>query len=112
MRDGRFLAVGSMDGLDPDGDITDRATAMVRTINSMIDTGSSLVPDFRAVARRPIPKDGFPAIGRSEGLSGLYTAVTHSGITLAPAIGRFVAEELLTGERNDLMRPYAADRFR
>ena len=111
MDDGRFLAVGSMDGIDPDGDIGEPATAIVDTIMSMIDSGSSLVPDFHAVASRPMSRDGFPAVGRSDGLSGLYTALTHSGITLAPAIGRFVAEELLTGERNDLLRPYAPDRF-
>ena len=35
----------------------------------------------------PTPADGFPAIGRPQGRQGLYTIVTHSGVTLAPALG-------------------------
>jgi glycine/D-amino acid oxidase-like deaminating enzyme len=30
----------------------------------------------------------------------------HSGMTLAAAIGRFAAQELLTGERETLLGPY------
>jgi len=35
----------------------------------------------------------------------------HSGITLAPAIGRFVADEIMTGQRDALLEPYGPDRF-
>jgi glycine/D-amino acid oxidase-like deaminating enzyme len=35
----------------------------------------------------------------------------HSGITLAPAIGRFVANEILTGRRDSLIEPYGLERF-
>jgi glycine/D-amino acid oxidase-like deaminating enzyme len=35
----------------------------------------------------------------------------HSGITLAPAIGRFVADELLTGQRDNLLAPYRPGRL-
>jgi glycine/D-amino acid oxidase-like deaminating enzyme len=35
----------------------------------------------------------------------------HSGITLAPAIGRFAAEEIVTGARNTLLKPYGPERF-
>jgi glycine/D-amino acid oxidase-like deaminating enzyme len=37
--------------------------------------------------------------------------VMHSGITLAPAIGRFVADEVLTGRRDSLLEPYGLGRF-
>jgi glycine/D-amino acid oxidase-like deaminating enzyme len=33
-------------------------------------------------------------------------AVLHSGVTLAPAIGRFTAEEILTGQRDPLLALY------
>jgi hypothetical protein len=37
--------------------------------------------------------------------------VTHSGITLAPIIGRFVACEIVTGQRDALLEPYGLARF-
>ncbi len=50
-------------------------------------------------------------VGRVDGIAGLYVAVMHSGITLAPAIGRFVADEIMTGQRDALIEPYGPDRF-
>ncbi len=50
-------------------------------------------------------------VGRVDGIAGLYVAVMHSGITLAPAIGRFVADEIMTGGRDALLEPYGPDRF-
>jgi glycine/D-amino acid oxidase-like deaminating enzyme len=60
---------------------------------------------------RPIPEDGLPAIGPAPGLEGLYLAVMHSGITLAPAVGRFAAMELLDGAEVELLAPFRPDRF-
>ena len=59
----------------------------------------------------PARTDGFPAVGRAPGIAGLYVAVMHSGITLAPAIGHFVAEEILHDLRDSLMKPYGLERF-
>ncbi len=100
--EGRLLAIG-----DPD----ERAADVLDAMRSMIDTGAALQLESDAIAYRPIPRDGFPAVGRSAERPGLYTAVSHSGVTLAPAIGRFAAEELLTGERHPLLAPYGIDRF-
>ncbi|MDA4847401.1 NAD(P)/FAD-dependent oxidoreductase [Hoeflea poritis] len=47
------------------------------------------------VGWRPIPSDGLPIVGFAGQIEGLYLAVMHSGITLAPAIGRFAAVEIL-----------------
>ncbi|KAL7457061.1 hypothetical protein ACHAWC_008531 [Mediolabrus comicus] len=43
-------------------------------------------------ANRPISTDGLPVVGFSE--RGLYVAVTHSGITLAPLIGELASYEI------------------
>ena len=67
--------------------------------------------DFHTVGYRPAPIDGFPIIGRAEGMDGLYIAVMHSGITLAPAVGLFAAREILYGERDPLLAPYGVSRF-
>ncbi|MCP4999586.1 MAG: FAD-binding oxidoreductase [Hyphomicrobiales bacterium] len=47
------------------------------------------------VGWRPMPADGLPIVGFAPKMSGLYLSVMHSGITLAPAIGRFAAVEIL-----------------
>jgi glycine/D-amino acid oxidase-like deaminating enzyme len=68
-------------------------------------------PDYHVVAHRPIPPDGLPVVGRVDAIPDLYVAVMHSGITLAPAIGRFIAEEVLTGRRDNLLLPYGPGRL-
>ncbi|MFZ5782452.1 MAG: hypothetical protein ACOY4R_19815 [Pseudomonadota bacterium] len=37
--------------------------------------------------------------------------VTHSAVTLAPALGRFLADEMLTGGREPLLAPFGVERF-
>ncbi|NJO38350.1 MAG: FAD-binding oxidoreductase, partial [Rhizobiales bacterium] len=70
-----------------------------------------LVIEHVTIGLRPIPKDGMPVVGRAEGLDGLYVAVMHSGITLAPIVGRMAAEEMLDGIRFETLAPYRLSRF-
>lgn len=63
------------------------------------------------VGLRPIPADGFPVVGAAPGAPGLYVAVMHSGVTLAPVVGRFAAEEILEGARVEPLAPYRPERF-
>lgn len=58
---------------------------------------------------RPLPLDGHPLVGPVAGQQGLYIAVSHSGITLAPALARHVAPELL-GAESPVLRHYRPDR--
>ena len=109
--EGRLVAAAGFDGADPDADGAVAAAALFDAIKDMIASGASLSPDFHVVGCRPMPSDGFPAVGRADGLPGLYTAVMHSGITLAPAIGHFVADELLTVRRESLLEPYGLGRL-
>ncbi|WP_210588605.1 FAD-binding oxidoreductase [Streptomyces sp. GESEQ-35] len=48
------------------------------------------------VGLRPMPPDG-PLIGHVTSDRSLYVAVMHSAVTLAPTIGRLVADELAPG---------------
>jgi glycine/D-amino acid oxidase-like deaminating enzyme len=61
---------------------------------------------FHTVGYRPTPADGFPAIGRMPGMEGLYVAVMHSGVTLAPLVGELAAKEIATGKRDPDLAPY------
>jgi glycine/D-amino acid oxidase-like deaminating enzyme len=109
--EGRFIAAVNFEDVGADADGREAAAAAFEAIRRMIVSNPSLLPESHVVGRRPIPKDGFPAVGRAAGISGLYVAVMHSGITLAPAIGRFVADEILTGRRDSLIEPYGLERL-
>jgi glycine/D-amino acid oxidase-like deaminating enzyme len=71
----------------------------------------SIVLDAR-VGRRPIPADGLPAIGKAAHINGYYEAVTHSGITLGPIIGRLLTAEIMHGHIDPLVSAFRASRFR
>lgn len=79
-------------------------------VQALVTGAEAVKLDFHTVGYRPTPADGFPAIGRPRRRDGVYVAVTHSGITLAPAIGLFVRDELLDGRRDPLLEHYHPDR--
>ncbi|WP_294904652.1 NAD(P)/FAD-dependent oxidoreductase [Tatumella sp. UBA2305] len=64
-----------------------------------------------AVGQRAKPADGLPAIGYLTPQRKVYLMVTHSGITLAPLIGRLVAEEVSSQQRPALLEDFAPDRL-
>lgn len=59
---------------------------------------------------RPMPRDGFPVVGYLPGSSSVYVAVMHSGVTLAPIMGRLVAAEVIEDVSEALLSPYRPDR--
>jgi glycine/D-amino acid oxidase-like deaminating enzyme len=59
---------------------------------------------------RPMPRDGQPIVGFDPQISGLYSVVTHSGITLAARLALLVTEELSGGDTSEL-EPYRPTRF-
>ncbi|MFH9867976.1 NAD(P)/FAD-dependent oxidoreductase [Streptomyces lydicus] len=62
------------------------------------------------VANRPIPGDGFPSVGAVSSVPGYYEAVSHSGITLGPVIGRLLASEILGGQRDEMLADFRPER--
>jgi glycine/D-amino acid oxidase-like deaminating enzyme len=63
------------------------------------------------VGLRPMPADGEPIIGPVAPVPGLYVAVLHSAVTLAPAVGRLVARELVDGAVEPVLAGCRLDRF-
>lgn len=110
-REGRIIAGSDFGGTDPGADPEGAARDLFGKLKAFLKGGDALEMEFHTVGYRPTPKDGFPILGEAGGIDGLYLAVTHSGITLAPAIGRFAAEEILTGEKQPLLAPYRLSRF-
>ena len=60
---------------------------------------------------RPMPLDEFPVLGALPATPDVYVAVTHSGVTLAPILGRLVRREILGGEHVKWLAPYRPTRF-
>lgn len=63
------------------------------------------------VARRAIPPDGLPVVGRSSEAPWMYHVITHSGVTLAPLLGRLAADEIFNGADHSRLEPYRPARF-
>lgn len=63
------------------------------------------------VGQRALPVDGRSIVGYLDPDQTVYAAVTHSGLTLGPLLGRLVAEEMLLGRDSLLLRDFRPDRF-
>eukprot|EP00638_Chattonella_subsalsa_P009779 CAMPEP_0117742334 /NCGR_PEP_ID=MMETSP0947-20121206/5486_1 /TAXON_ID=44440 /ORGANISM="Chattonella subsalsa, Strain CCMP2191" /LENGTH=322 /DNA_ID=CAMNT_0005558841 /DNA_START=249 /DNA_END=1217 /DNA_ORIENTATION=+ len=58
------------------------------------------------VGFRPYPADGLPICGPVSKIKGLYIAVTHSGVTLAPVLSQYISQEILQDTVVQLLTPY------
>ena len=84
----------------PPGDLKARRTQLAAESSGQRGGRRCAVPKASAsIFTRSVPADArrrLSVVGRPREKAGPYLAVMHSGVTLAPAIGRFVADELLT----------------
>ncbi|QKW36737.1 FAD-binding oxidoreductase [Actinomadura sp. NAK00032] len=108
---GGGLALEAAD-LDDATDLATPAAALDRGAAELLDRARALIPALTAPVEtvhrcvRPLPADGFPLVGPQ--FPGLYTAVTHSGITLGPHLADLIAADLRGGE--PALAPYRPDR--
>jgi glycine/D-amino acid oxidase-like deaminating enzyme len=58
---------------------------------------------------RALPVDRMPVVGRA--LDGLYVVATHSGVTLAPALGELAVMELIDGREAAELARFRPQRF-
>jgi glycine/D-amino acid oxidase-like deaminating enzyme len=82
----------------------------------LLERGRRVLPALAGVVEarfglRPVPADGHSCVGALSEIPGYYEAVTHSGVTLGPLVGRLLAREILTGEVDPLIAPFRPDRF-
>lgn len=110
-RDGALIAGTDFAGTDPGTEPQKVAEAIFGGLRRLLKAGPDLAFDHYTVGYRPLPADDLPAVGSVPGHANLTLAVMHSGITLAPAMGLFLAEEILSGVAEPLLRPYQAARL-
>jgi glycine/D-amino acid oxidase-like deaminating enzyme len=86
--------------------------------NRLLESAARTVPAFRGARLGkmtlgvvPIPKDGQPILGFAKAPANLYLALTMSGITMAPIVGRFAAAEIVDGLTIETLAPYRPARF-
>lgn len=60
---------------------------------------------------RPMPEDGLPIIGFGKHSPLVYYATMHSGVSLAPIVGRLAAEEILDGTPLPELKDFRPQRF-
>ena len=58
---------------------------------------------------RSLPEDRLPIVGPVR--DGLYVVATHSGMTVAPALGELVAGEILDERQSDALERFRPARF-
>ena len=110
--DGRFMiGEGDQESLAEDDtqahadDLLSRAACYLPGLS---DAQAVPVP----VGWRPMPLDGYPTLGFANESPNLYVALTHSGVTLAPALSQLAALEICENVRADaVLAPYRPERF-
>jgi len=108
--DGRIIAGSDFGGTDPGADQRATAAALFAKLKESLTESDRLSMEFFTVGYRPTPKDGFPIIGNC-GRSGLYIAVMHSGVTLAPLVGLLASNEILSDDADPSLAPFRLGRF-
>ena len=109
--DGRLIAGADFGGTDPGSEAKEVAEGTMVAMRALMRSDIKRELDHFTVGYRPMLPDDLPAVSAAPGIDNLYVAITHSGITLAPALGLFAAEEILGGTRDPLLTPYSIARF-
>jgi glycine/D-amino acid oxidase-like deaminating enzyme len=90
------------------------AQASTRYLGPWFTDADDLTTQIRDpwVGSRPLLPDGLPIIDRLPSRANAYLATGHGmlGVTLGPVTGRRLAELIMTGQRTDVLRPFAIDR--
>jgi glycine/D-amino acid oxidase-like deaminating enzyme len=105
------IMVGSDFGGSPiNGDPATIAADLLEMLRRRVRGAERARMERYTIGQRPMPADGFPVIGFLPPAAGLYVAAMHSGMTNAAAVGAWGAEEMLTGRRHPLLRPFGPER--
>ncbi len=109
--DGRIVAGEDFGGGSPPSDPQATADRLLARIKRRLKGGEKLYLEAMTVGLRPIPKDGLPVLGFAPECDGLYLAVMHSGVTLAPIAGRLAAQEIVEEQTTETLDPFRPARF-
>jgi glycine/D-amino acid oxidase-like deaminating enzyme len=110
-RDGHLLVTAPMVESGGSGAaLSELAQHTLERLRSSFRGAGSLRLLGHAIGRRPVPEGG-PVLGYVTPDASAYVAVMHSAVTLAPAVGRLVADELVGGAPAAALRRCRPQRF-
>lgn len=109
--EGRIIAGGDYGGTDPGKNPEKAASELFARVKTALKGGEALELDFHTIGYRPTPGDGLPILGSVDAVPGVYLAVLHSGVTLAPLVGLLATEEILDGKNAPHLSPFRLSRF-
>jgi len=112
--DGRIVAGGTLvagAGTAAVNDDLDRAGEIFDQVRRLLPALDGARMDHVTLGHRVMPLDEYPIVGFAKPGSNLYIAAMHSGVTLAPLIGRLAAGEILDGRTAIELEPYRPSRF-
>jgi len=108
---GRLLIAADHRGELDEQDLQRAGEEVLRRLSDTLDGGDDVLLDGVRLGARPMPVDGLPVIGPVPGVAGAYVAVMHSGVTLAPAVARLVAAEVVRRVHAPELEGVRPDRF-
>jgi glycine/D-amino acid oxidase-like deaminating enzyme len=110
------LLLGATD-VDAEVDLASDQSGLMKLADRLRERAANVIPAAAGthalpgeVCVRSLPSDGHPIAGWAPGIDGLYVAVTHSGITLAPILARHMAAEILDGDEVGALAAYRPGR--
>ncbi len=96
--DGTLLVALAHRGEVDDDDLTASGRRALADVASLLRGAEDVRLVGARTGWRPVPVDGEPVLGPVPAAAGVYVAVLHSGVSLAAAVGRLVAQEVVRGQ--------------
>ena len=96
---------------DPAGASSPPAMELMSEAARLIPALGGMKPEATRTTLRSIPSDDVAVLGTFPHVENYYLCVTHSGVTLAPLLGKLVAEEIVLGRASTDLDPFRPTRF-
>lgn len=92
-----------------DNDSLDEITTEITdAVSSVLPIVGDISSSRARIGVRPVPADGLPIVGWLNDAENVYSVVTHSGVTFAPILAKYVTRELggQPVDKLDTFRPW------
>ena len=91
--------------------LDDRAADTLALVRRRLRGADPVMSIDARVGWRPMPADGMPIVGFTPDAPGLYLAVMHSGVVMAPVVARLATDEIVAGNEAEALAACRVSRF-